>query len=163
MRAVAEEAGISLSVLHRQFPRKESLFSATFVAPFVATFERFGLSWRDRADRSVNEQDGPGAFVRELHHNLLQHRHTLVTLLAAGENPDAGLVEEMRALLSGPLGDLAFDGSYSDLDRDRTILMIGLVGGLVLFHPWVRAARGDEKGLVDLAAKLADSFLRPGA
>ena len=37
MRSIASAAGISLSVLHRQFNGKESLFSATLLAPFLAS------------------------------------------------------------------------------------------------------------------------------
>src|SRR5262245_41503438 len=75
MRDVASAAGIGLSVLYRQFSSKERLFSATLVAPFLASFEQF------RADRAAGP-DGPpgdqqivGEFIGDVHRNLAKtHR-----------------------------------------------------------------------------------------
>lgn len=167
MRAIAAEAEISLSVLHRHFPRKEQLFSAVFVGPFLASFEEFGAAWHARPD---DEGATIGAFIRDLHRNLAGHRHTLVTLLAVGENPDAELVEEVRAELGEAWSSLQIippqiaDQVASDnpnAARDLNMLIVALVTGLVLFNPWVAAARDgeDDQGLVDLAAALAAELL----
>jgi AcrR family transcriptional regulator len=156
MRDVAATAGISLSVLYRQFSSKERLFSATFVAPFLSSFERF--------PPSSDHGDAVGEFIRDLHDNLTTHRHTLTTLLSALETPDPALVDEVRdglgdawrsLQLAAPIGPGGATAG-ADQARDANMLGVARVAGLVLFKPWVLAARdGDDQPLVDLAGAFA--------
>jgi len=93
MRDVAATAGIALSVLYRQFSSKERLFSATLVAPFLASFERVPAGQASDA----NDEQLVDHFIRDLHRNLTTHRRTIVTLLAALEAPETELIDEVRA------------------------------------------------------------------
>src|SRR5262245_51360514 len=73
MRDVASAAGIGLSVLYRQFSNKERLFSATLVAPFLASFEQFRASRTSVPDGGPTDEQLVGEFIRDLHHNLAVH------------------------------------------------------------------------------------------
>jgi AcrR family transcriptional regulator len=156
MRDIASAAGIGLSVLYRQFSSKERLFSATLVAPFLASFEQF------RANRSFAPSDEQvvGEFIRDLHGNLAAHRRTIITLLAALEEPGTELIDDVRAGLGDAWRNLQLaaptdpgESTAPDQVRDANMLVVAMTVGLVLFQPWVIAARdGDDQPLVDLAA-----------
>src|SRR4051794_24701523 len=91
MRDVASRAGISLSVLYRQFDGKEELFAATLLAPFLETFEEFAAAWRDQVETPWDDERLVREFVRDLYRNTITHRASLVTLLAAGDDSTSGL------------------------------------------------------------------------
>ncbi|HEX6389774.1 MAG TPA: helix-turn-helix domain-containing protein [Solirubrobacteraceae bacterium] len=165
MRDVAAEAGIGVSVLYRHFSNKERLFAATFVAPFLASFEQF------RADRvdGADDERRVGEFVRDLHHNLAANRHAILTLLTVLEDPATDLIDEVRAGLGDAWRNLqlAASGSADDSvpaherERDANMLVVALVVGLALFQPWVEAARdGDDQPLVDLAPAFVSAGIR---
>lgn len=187
LRAVASAAGISLSVLHRHFPSKEHLFSATLVAPFLRSFEQFGTAWNQQpgaardgqTGAAWNEQPGAawdeqrvGSFIHDLYDNLAQHRRTIVALLAASEDPDTELVEDVRAALGEAWGGLQAVGPNDPSTgttltpaeiRDSNMLLIAMITGLAAFRPFIVAARGDDdNGLVDLAGRFATYGLRLG-
>jgi AcrR family transcriptional regulator len=152
MRDVAAEAGIGLSVLYRHFSSKERLFATTFVAPFLASFEHF----RDGSDHGV------GDFILDLHHSLVENRHAVITLLATLEDPDAELIDEVRAGLGDAWRNLQLAATADasapapDRVRDANMLVVAMVVGLALFQPWVESARnGGDQPLVDLAAAFA--------
>lgn len=164
MRDVASTAGIGLSVLYRQFESKERLFSASLVAPFLASFEQFpaGTASAPEGRRAggLADEQLVDEFIRDLHHNLTTHRRTLVTLLAALEAPGTDLIDEVRTGLGEAWRHLQLaaptapdeTAATRDRVRDANMLVVAVVAGLVLFQPWVSAARdGDEQPLVDLA------------
>jgi len=156
MRDVASSAGIALSVLYRQFDSKERLFSATFVAPFLQSFERFRDGRVATAGDRPSDERLVGEFIRDLHDNLAGHRRTIITLLAALEDPSTELIDEVRAGLGEAWQNLHLAGPASaaspDRERDANMLVVAMVAGLVLFQPWVLAARdGDDEPLVELA------------
>jgi AcrR family transcriptional regulator len=161
MRDVASAAGIGLSVLYRQFESKERLFSATLVAPFLASFEHFRANRPFAPNGGPSDQELVGEFIRDLHHNLVEHRRTIITLLAALEDPDTELIDEVRAGLGDAWRNLQLaappqpqeSGAAPDRVRDANMLVVAMTVGLVLFQPWVIAARdGDDQPLVELAA-----------
>jgi AcrR family transcriptional regulator len=158
MRDVASASGIAISVVYRHFSSKERLFAATFVAPFLASFEQFR---EDRAEAAGKaDEEIVGDFIRDLHHNLAAHRHAVLTLLVALEDPDTDLIEEVRAGLGDAWRNLQLAAPANhdsetepDVARDANMLVVALTVGLALFQPWVNAARdGDDEPLVDLAA-----------
>jgi AcrR family transcriptional regulator len=164
MRDVAADAGIALSVLYRQFASKELLFSATLVAPFLSSFERF------RAEDAGGEGGAAGgkavnAFVGDLFRNLTTHRRTIITLLGALEDPGAQLIEDVRTGLGDAWQSLQLsiptgspdDSIPVDRMRDANMLTVAMVVGLVLFQPWSAAAREDasDQTLTRLAAIFA--------
>lgn len=160
MRDIAATAGIALSVLYRQFSSKERLFSATLVAPFLASFERYPAGQPSDPDDGQSDEQLVGDFIRDLHRNLATHRRTIITMLGALEVPGAELIDEVRAglgdawrnlQLAAPRGSDATTAAR-DRTRDANMLVVAMVAGLVLFQPWVSAARdGDDQPLIDLA------------
>jgi AcrR family transcriptional regulator len=153
MRAVATEAGISLSVLYRHFPGKEGLFSATLLAPFLASFEAFAAAWSDQIENPWDDERLVGEFVRDLYGNLAKHRPTLITLLAAGENTDTRLLDEVRQGLETGLADLRLMAEH-EADRRRwfspetvrysNTFVIAMITGIVLIGPWLDPISTDE-------------------
>jgi AcrR family transcriptional regulator len=150
MRAVAAEAGISLSVLYRQFPSKEVLFSATLLAPFLASFDEFAAAWSDQIENPWDDERLVGEFVRDLYTNLVKHRHTLVTLLSAGEGTEnSALIGELHDGLASGLAELRLMAEH-EADRRRwfsaetvrysNTFVIAMITGIVLIGPWL----GDE-------------------
>jgi len=161
MRDVASAAGIGLSVLYRHFSSKERLFAATFVAPFLASFEQFRDGRAHESGVASDDKRRIGEFIHDLHHNLAAHRHAVLTLLAALEDPETEMIEEVRAGLGdawqnlqlAAAGNVESSAPVPDRVRDANMLVVAMVVGLVLFQPWVESARdGDDAPLVDLAA-----------
>ena len=169
MRDVASKAGIGLSVLYRQFPSKERLFAATFVAPFLASFEQFRDDRARKSGGALTDEQVIGEFIRDLHRNLTTNRRALVTLLAALEDPGRELIEEVRSGLGDAWRNLQLAGPTDpggstparDEVRDANMLIVAMVVGLVVFQPWVVAARdGDDQPLVDLAAAFSAAGMK---
>jgi AcrR family transcriptional regulator len=168
MRDVATSAGIALSVLYRQFESKERLFSSTFVAPFLESFERF----RDQRTTTVGNRPADaaviGEFIHDLHQNLGSHRRTLVTMLGALEDPGTELIDEVRSALGEAWENLHLAGpapaTSGERERDANMLVVAMVAGLVVFQPWVLAARdGDDAPLVALAGVFSAAGMQAAA
>jgi AcrR family transcriptional regulator len=165
MRAIASEAGISLSVLYRQFPSKEGLFSATLLAPFLSSFEKFASAWSRQVEEPWGDERLVGEFVRDLYGNLAEHRHTVVTLLAAGEDSGTELLEEVRQGLAGGLADLRIMAEHEagrrgwfspETVRYSNALVIAMITGLVLIGPWLADSLiDDDDAMIDAATRLA--------
>lgn len=165
MRSIATAADISLSVLHRQFPSKESLFSATLLTPFLDSFAEFAEAWSGQVESPWDDERLVREFVRDLYRNLAEHRHTLVTLLAAEDTADAQLIDEVRRRLVAGLADLRSMAEHEahargwfppEAVRFTNALVIAMVTGLVLVGPWMAGAIGDdEETLIDAATRLA--------
>lgn len=169
MRDVASAAEIGLSVLYRHFSSKDRLFAATFVAPFLASFEQFRDERTYEPGDASGDQRLVGEFIRDLHRNLAAHRRAVVTLLAALEDPGPELIDQVRAGLGEAWRNLQLaapthldDSTHvPDRIRDANMLVVAMVVGLVLFQPWVVAARnGDDQPLVELAATFSAAGMR---
>ena len=106
MRDIAAKAGLSLSVLYRQFVSKDDLFAATLLAPFLASFDEFTSAWSSQLDSPWPDQRLVREFVRDLYSNLAEHRHLLITLLAAGEDSGSDLLQRTQQALTDSLRDL---------------------------------------------------------
>jgi AcrR family transcriptional regulator len=157
MRAVAERAGISLSVLHHHFPSKDELFVAAALVPFLSFFEEFAASWETQVEEPWNEESLMGELVRGLYRHLGEHRSTVARL--ASLPPDSELADRLRdglaQVVAGlhPIGEheAAVRGWFSPDVVDRTVTMtLTLVTGIVLMRPWLEVA---EDELLDTATR----------
>ena len=170
MRGIASAAEISLSVLYRQFPSKEGLFSATLLAPFISSFEEFAAAWGAQIEKPWEDERLVGEFVRDLYRNLIEHRHSIVLLLAAGEDSSTELIAELQHSLANGLSELQLMAAH-EADRRgwfspttvrySNALIIAMITGLVLIGPWLKDALGEDDELViDAATRLAIHGMR---
>lgn len=165
VRDIATRAGISLSVLYRQFEGKEELFAATLLAPFLEAFEEFSSAWRDQVDTPWDDDRLVREFVRDLYRNTTEHRHSLVTLLAAGEDSTSSLLAQTRARLEGGLNELELmavhEADRREWLRRETLafsnsLIIAMVVGAVLLQPLLAGTLADDDdGMIDAATRMA--------
>lgn len=165
MRDIAARADISLSVLYRQFSSKDDLFSATLLAPFLASFEEFAAAWSSQVENPWEDERLISEFVRDLYSSLMEHRHLLVTLLAAGEDATSGLLDRTREALTTSLQDLRMMAEHEAdrrqwLSRDNVAvsnsLMVALIAGLVLLRPLLADTPAeDHDTIVQAATRLA--------
>jgi AcrR family transcriptional regulator len=165
MRDIASRAGISLSVLYRQFEGKEELFAATLLAPFLETFEEFAAAWRDQVDTPWDDERLVREFVRDLYRNTAAHRPSLVTLLAAGDDSTSGLFAETRERMARGLLELRLMAEHEADRRDwlhretlaySNSLIISMVVGAVLLQPLLAGTLAeDDETLIDAATRMA--------
>jgi AcrR family transcriptional regulator len=165
MRDIASRAGLSLSVLYRQFGSKDELFAATLLAPFLASFEEFAAAWTSQIDNPWQDEQLVREFVRDLYSNLTTHRHLLVTLLGAGENPESDLLATAQRGLANSLRDLRMMAEHEAGRRSwlsaSTVgygnsLTIAMIAGLVLMRPFLTGTPdGDEDAVVDALTRMA--------
>lgn len=169
MRTIAAAADISLSVLYRQFPGKEELFSATLLAPFLETFEEFAAAWSDQIENPWDDERLVGEFVGDLYRNLARHRHSLVTLLAAGENTSTDLLSDLRAGLATGLQDLSIMAGHEadrrgwfsrESVRYSNALVVSMIAGAVVLQPLLADSLADEEAVIEMATRFAIHGMR---
>lgn len=165
MRDIASKAGLSLSVLYRQFGSKDDLFAATLLAPFLASFEEFASAWSSQIDNPWEDEQLVREFVRDLYSNLAQHRHLLVTLLAAAEDSESSLLAKTQQGIAGSLRDLQVMAEHEAGRRNwlpagtvahGNSLTIAMIAGLILMQPFLAPTPdGDEEAIVDAVTRMA--------
>lgn len=165
MRDIAAKAGLSLSVLYRQFTSKDELFAATLLAPFLASFEEFASAWSSQVEEPWEDTRLVGEFVRDLYANLVKYRHLLITLLAADEDSGSNLLKKAQQGLANSLRDLRSMAEHEAGRRswlpaesvaDGNSLTIAMIAGLVLLQPLLAdTAIDDEDTIVDAATRMA--------
>jgi AcrR family transcriptional regulator len=176
---IAERAGVSASVLHRNFPVKGELFRESALQPFVAFLHQFRAVWEDTFQREWSDLDLMRRFIGDLLDHLHDHRDTLVGLLAAGERLDPGAVAEVQAMFAEMFAEFGTWGAgisrrrewISGQDFDLTFrLMLSMISGAVAFDTWYFGSAPDPIGrdhIVEHMSKVALYGLRlepaPGA
>jgi AcrR family transcriptional regulator len=154
MRAVAERAGVSLSVLYRHFESKEDLFAAAVITPFTAFLKQFAAAWRDQIDAPLDERGMVEEFVRDFHGALAPHRDAIVALVALHEAPNMALLERLRASLTAVVSDIGRIAQHEarrrdrrpDLSLQRVWLVISLLIGELLMRPLLPDVWGGTGG-----------------
>jgi len=153
MRAVAERAQTSLSVLHRHYPTKPRLFAAALVVPFVGFLEDFAAVWRNQEESPWDDERLMGRLIRELYRQLSDHRRTLEGLVAAQSSASDDLAAELRAALADFIGDLDRIGHReaarrqwftAEAARITERLVLAMTIGMVLTREWLPGIDGPE-------------------
>jgi len=165
MRDIASRAGLSLSVLYRQFASKDDLFAATLLGPFLASFEEFASAWSSQVDEPWGDARLVGEFVRDLYANLVKYRHLLITLLAADQDAGSELLKRAQRGLANSLRDLRSMAEHEAGRRDwlpaesvadGNSLTIAMIAGLVLLQPLLTGGSNeDEDTIIDAATRMA--------
>jgi AcrR family transcriptional regulator len=163
MRSIASAAGISLSVLHRQFNGKESLFSATLLAPFLASVQHFALAWSEQIDSPWDDERLMREFVRDLYQEAVQHRETVATLVSPDKISQPQLLARVRAGLEQAFMELGLisehEADVRGWSRDTIALTgrlaVSMIIGAVLIQPLLtEPLRPDDDTFIDIATKL---------
>jgi AcrR family transcriptional regulator len=163
MRSIASAAGISLSVLHRQFPGKDDLFSATLLAPFLASIHEFAVAWREQVESPWDDERLMREFVRDLYANTVRHRETLAALVSADQVSQPELLDQVRGGLESAFAELGLISEHEATVRGwsrETIAQLGrlavsMIIGTVLMQPLLtEPLRPDDDTFVELATKL---------
>jgi AcrR family transcriptional regulator len=166
VRAVAAEAGVSHSVLHRHFPTKEELFSAALVAPFLRFFEDLATVWDDDPERTWTDAELTHELVTHMYTNLSEYRLNLADLLMVRES-DRDLLREVRQGLDGvriKLQGLEKRGARArgsgpprHLAAHGNRMIAALVAGLVVLRPFLsNGENSEDDGLI---ANATDALL----
>lgn len=169
MRGVAASAGVSLSVLHRHYASKQELFSAALVTPFLRFFEDFASAWVEHVEDPWDERTLVHEFVRRLYRALRASRLTLVDLLAVSE-ADSEILREVRTGLDEirtrlrSLEDQDARTRGSGLSHDvvphANRMIVALVTGLVVLHPFLSESADEDDDLIEVATDVLLNGLR---
>ncbi|WP_354700075.1 hypothetical protein DSM112329_00338 [Paraconexibacter sp. AEG42_29] len=144
MRAIAARAKVTMSVLHRQFPTKQELFSDILVAPLLGFLSDFPAAWRRQAERPWSDERLSRELIELLVVNLQHHRTAVLGLVNAAAEGDAATLEQLRPMLATTLDQLAHIGreeaarrpSISADDVPTTsLLALATIIGLTLMQP----------------------------
>jgi AcrR family transcriptional regulator len=163
MRSIASAAGISLSVLHRQFPGKDDLFSTTLLAPFLASINEFAAAWSEQIESPWDDERLMREFVRDLYNNTTRHRETLAALVSADEVSQPELLDQVRAGLEAAFTELGLISEHEAAVRGwspETIALLGrlavsMIIGTVLLQPLLTdTLRAEDDIFVETATKL---------
>ncbi len=168
LRAVAERAQVSLSVLHRHYPTKPRLFAAALVVPFVGFLEDFGAAWSGQDEQPWDDERLMARLITELHRHLSEHRRALEGLVGAPPDVAAELAGELRAALAELLARLDAIGHREadrrgwfsrDAARITERLVIAMTIGVVLSRDWLPGVDGeapdDDAVVVERMVRLA--------
>ncbi|MDX8153783.1 helix-turn-helix domain-containing protein [Patulibacter brassicae] len=160
MRAVAERAQTSLSVLHRHYPTKPRLFAAALLVPFIGFLEDFAAVWREQDGSPWDDERLMARLITELHGHLAAHRRTLEGLIAAQAGASGELVTEFRLALADFMRRLDEIGLHEaerrqwftpDGARITERLVLAMTIGVVLTRDWLPGTDGpgpDDEAVV---------------
>ncbi|HEY1973038.1 MAG TPA: helix-turn-helix domain-containing protein, partial [Pseudonocardia sp.] len=81
-RAIAEEAGVANSLLHRHFSTKAQLFEEAVFDPFATFIGQVVSDWEERSPLKRTLEDECRFFVTGLYDALSEHRQLVLALIA---------------------------------------------------------------------------------
>jgi AcrR family transcriptional regulator len=162
---IATLAGVSSSVLYRNFPTKASLFQAAFLAPFTEFLTAFRETYAVARGEQQGELELVTSFMRDLYAHLHAHREVLTGLLSAEASLDADSRRQVRGVFDDLFTELQAIGSdqsrsrgwFPDSDMELTTrLLVGMVSAMVTFEPWFlpSGASGDLDHVAEHMARL---------
>lgn len=138
-KQIASSAGVSTSVLFRNFGSKAQLLLEAVIEPFGEF-----VGGLDAVHGAVARSDPrpPHDFVVDLIGRLRPHRDTLRSLLTALHTPDGdALMAEMGARLDQLVTRLATGAALGDGDVELDIrVIVGLVTTMVVLDDWILPA-----------------------
>lgn len=175
IRDVAERAGVSTSVLYRNFPTKERLFCEAVVRPFVEFVSGFKPWFESIFSQPDIEIDLARRFIADLYEALHDHQGVLKVLFGAEREPVREGTPDVHSMLDGIFSEMsamgqrtvAAHGWAKQAEMDLTIrTIVSLVSGTVAFGGLYLppgASGSDDRVIDHLARFVVYGFrLRPG-
>jgi AcrR family transcriptional regulator len=100
-REIAEQAGVSETLMFRYFGSKVGLFREALVAPFVEFVEDFNAKWKSGSNLSLDDEELTRRFIGDLFDLFRKNRGLVVMLWAAdaqsgSELAEAGVFDEIN-------------------------------------------------------------------
>lgn len=100
-REIAEQAGVSETLMFRYFGSKVGLFREALVAPFVEFVEDFNAKWQSGSNAELDEEELSRLFIGDLFDLFRKNRGLVVMLWAAdaqsgSELAEAGVFDEIN-------------------------------------------------------------------
>jgi AcrR family transcriptional regulator len=147
---IAEDAGVSQSVLFRHFGSKAELLVATVMEPFSEFLAEFTAQWDQlRQEQPVGEHPLRREFTTELFVRLQAHREPLRAMLTAMQSPTGdSLMRELGTRLGVMTAEIVRIGESHDRDLHRTQyevdltlrLVVGTVVTMTVLDDWFMPA-----------------------
>lgn len=155
-KQIATDAGVSTSVLFRNFGSKSQLLIEAVIEPFGEFAGDLGAVFGASSD--VTDRSLATDFVVDLIARLRPHRDTLRSLLTSLHTPDGdSLMGEMGSRMDLLVTELAAVLAPRDDDLELDIrLVVGMVTAMVVLDDWILPAGtaiGDER-IVDVLASM---------
>jgi AcrR family transcriptional regulator len=104
-RQIAEDAGVSESVIFRNFGSKAELFEAAIATPFTDFVDAWAVRWDVRVAADSDPVEITRSFVNGFYELAAEHRELLHTLVAARMNGADRALAEVAGRVSGRLAD----------------------------------------------------------
>lgn len=169
-RELAKKAGVSESVIYRQFGSKSHLFAEAVLAPFLRFLETFSQISARYLSEPLETEAMMRLFVSELVDQLAAHRQTLRTFLAAEEDLDDEVTERFYGAFDEvmkSLGDVVRVEQGIRKREQRALgsemdvrAAIGMVLSLVVFDDWLLPRGRRRPSREELIDHLSSVLLR---
>jgi AcrR family transcriptional regulator len=142
-REIAEQAGVSETLMFRYFGSKVGLFREALVTPFVEFVEDFNSKWEAGSNADLDEEELSRRFIGDLFDLFRKNRGLVVMLWAAdaqsgSELAEAGvfdeITEELRVLVEiGTAESVRRQGRALGRQDLATRSTLAMVAGMAVF------------------------------
>lgn len=142
---IAETAGVSMSVLFRNFGTKGELFREALVEPFVGALRSFTKVWDDPEQRPATEEAVMQRFISDVYDNLHRNEAAVAGLISARDALDDETVSELDRVFAQIFEQMRVIGEeeaslsewVSESDMELTArLAVSLVTAVVVYRDW---------------------------
>lgn len=143
---IAEAAGVSMSVLFRNFNTKGELFREALVQPFVSALRSFTKVWDDPAQRPGTEEAVMQRFISDVFDNLRTNDQAVAGLISAQDTLDPDTSRELDRLFAQIFDQMKTIGEeeaslsewVSDSDMELTArLAVCMITAAVVYRHWL--------------------------
>jgi AcrR family transcriptional regulator len=164
-REIADRAGVSETLMFRNFKTKAGLFREAMVVPFIEFVDGFVQS-RDGVTPSDDRDELSKQFVGRLYDLCRAHRALAAMLFAGdvhteGELAASGVLDEVRDQLERLVGlgeaEMRYRGTALPRQDLATRTTIALVAGMATFGTWFFGSRRPTRDAV--VQELSDTVL----
>lgn len=163
--AIAEKAGVSMSVLFRHFPTKSDLYREAVIQPFVESMRSFAEQWENTLGQPADARVIMREVISDLYDHLRTHEDAISALaMDQGVSPETR--REIQELFTRVFSQFQTMGEV-EAERQgwfpantmnlNSRLMVGMVSSMVAYREWflpVGRSRISRERLVNHMADL---------